>query len=108
VGRVERPRDEPEDEVSNESVPNSVPSSDDVDGITGTGGTFSAGASNPFLIVVEADRDFGENKSLALGADATRRMNLGNAPIDLEAGGPPCRYANGGRGLNDDCAGSAV
>ena len=102
MGRLERPRDEPEDDVSNESVPSSVPCSD-VEGITGTGGTFSAGASSPFLIVVEVDRNFGENKSLALGADATRRMNRGNAPIDLEADGPPCRCANGERGLNDDC-----
>lgn len=110
MGRVERPRDEPDDAVSKESVPNSVPWSDDVvEGITGTGGTFSAGANSPFLIVVDADRDFGEKRSLALGADATRRINRGNAPIDLEGGRPPCRCADGGeRGLNDDCEGLAV
>jgi hypothetical protein len=107
VGRVERPRDEPEDEVSKESVPRSVPCSDDVvEGITGTGGTFSVGASSPFLIVVEPDRSFGEKRSLALGADATRRINRGNAPIDLEDGG---RCTDGGeRGLNDDWEGLAV
>jgi hypothetical protein len=106
---VERPRDEPEDNVSNESVPSSVPCSDDgVDGITGTGGTLSYGASSPFLVVVEADRDFGEKRSLALGADATRRINRGNAPIDLEDNGPPCRCPNGERELNDACDGWAV
>ena len=73
-----------------------------VEGITGTGGTVSAGTSSPFLVVVKPDRVFGEKRSLALGAEATRRINRGNAPIDLEAGGPPCRCPNAGdRGLND-------
>lgn len=100
VGRVGRPREDPDDIVSSESVPGSVPCSEDVvGGIAGTGGTSSAGARNPFFVV--EDR-FGEKRSLALGAEATRRINRGSAPIDLGDLGPPCRFPDGGeRGLKD-------
>lgn len=106
-GPVDRPRDEPEDDVSKEFVPNSVPCSDEVVyDMTGTGGTPWTGASSPFLVIVEPDRDLGENISLALGADATRRINRGNAPIGLGDNGTPCRYADGvERGIIEGCEG---
>lgn len=110
MGRDERPLDEPEDKVSNESVPSSVPCSDDeFAGIIGMGGMFSVGANSPFFIVVEVVRDFGEKRSLAFGADATRRINRGSAPIDLDDCKPIGRCADGGgRGLKEDCEGFAV
>lgn len=83
VGCRERPLDEPDEAVSSDPVPCSAPNSEDVEvGITGTGGT-SAGASSPFLV---ADLDLGENRSFALGAEATLRMNRGRAPMPLETG----------------------
>ena len=64
------PLDEPEDMVSNESVPCSIELE-----ISGRrGGIVSAGANSPFLVAGE-DFEPRENRPLALGAEATRRMN---------------------------------
>jgi hypothetical protein len=74
-----RPLDEPEDIVSNESVPFSI----ELDPRDGIGGTASDGANSPFL-VVDADLEPRENKPLAFGAEATRRMKrVAEAPIAL-------------------------
>lgn len=90
VGWRERPLDEPDDVVSSDPVPCSAANSDDVEvGITGTGG-IALGDNSPFLV---EDLDLGENKSLALGAEATRRMNRGNAPSPFDDRG---RWAEGG------------
>jgi hypothetical protein len=68
----------------------------------GSGGTGSAGASIPFL-VVEDDREL-ENNPLALGAEATRRMKrVADAPMALGESGPE---RDGGR--KEPCEGPAV
>lgn len=77
------PREEPEEMVSSESVP----CSRELDMTLGRGGTGSAGASIPFF-VVETPRE-AENRPLALGADATRRIKRdADAPIALGDSGP--------------------
>ena len=64
------PLEEPEDMVSSESVPCSIELE-----ISGRrGGIVSAGANSPFLVAGD-DLEPMENKPLALGADATRRIN---------------------------------
>lgn len=74
-----RPREEPEEIVSSESAPCSIE--------WGRGGTGSAGASMPFL-VVDAER-WPVKSPLALGAEATRRMKReAEAPIALGDSGP--------------------
>jgi len=64
------PLEELEEMVSSESWPWSV--SLEVSG--GKGGTESIGASKPFLVVADGDREPIENSPLALGAEATRRI----------------------------------
>jgi hypothetical protein len=93
VGRDVIPLNESEDTVSRESVP----FSNELDIILGRGGTGSAGASIPFLVVQVLDREFIENKPFALGADATRRIKRdAEAPIDLgDNGAPPDRDVKG-------------
>lgn len=84
VARDICPLEEPEDMVSSESVPCSIEL--EIGGRSGE--IVSAGANNPFLV---ADEDFEpiENRPLALGAEATRRMNReAEAPIDLGLNGP--------------------
>ena len=78
------PLDEPEDMVSNESVPCSIELE-----ISGRrGGIVSAGANSPFLVAGD-DLEPMENRPLALGAEATRRMNReAVALIDLGLNGP--------------------
>jgi hypothetical protein len=100
-----RPLDELEDSVSRESVPFS--SELDISG--GSGGTSSAGASIPFF-VVEVEREPSENKPLALGAEATRRIKRDAvAPIDLGDRGPLPRDFEGVVGVaKDACDGLAV
>lgn len=86
VSRDVRPLDDPDDMVSKESVP----CSSELDTSGGKGGTTSAGASRPFLVVAEADREPRLNRPFALGADATRRMKReAEAPMDLGESGPP-------------------
>jgi hypothetical protein len=100
-----RPLDEPEDIVSSEFVP----FSNELDDKDGTGGTASDGASRPFF-VVDADRELKENKPLAFGAEATRRMKRdAEAPIDLGDIGPFGFDFDGVDGvMNEDCDGWAV
>lgn len=100
------PLEEPEEMVSSESVPCSIEL--EIDG--GRGGLASAGANNPFFVVGE-DLEPMENRPLALGADATRRMNReAVAPIDLGLNGPFIRDFEGVGGAtgNDTCEGFAV
>jgi hypothetical protein len=71
--------------------------------LAGTGGIADSGAKNPFLVAAfacdECDREPSENRFLAFGAEATRRMKrLADAPTDLGESGP-------GRGDDDDVAG---
>ena len=78
------PLEEPEDMVSSESVPCSIEL--EIGGRRGE--IVSAGANNPFLVAGE-DFEPMENRPLALGAEATRRMNReAVAPIDLGLNGP--------------------
>ena len=57
----------------------------------------STGASRPFFVVAAGGREPMLKRPLALGADATRRMNrLADAPIARGESGPPMR------GLLDD------
>ena len=82
-GCITRPLEEPEDIVSNESAPCSIELQ-----IGGRGEILSAGAKNPFFVAVE-DFEPIENRPLALGAEATRRMKReAVAPIDLGLSGP--------------------
>lgn len=81
------PLEEPEDMVSSESVPCSIEL--EIEGRSGEIG--SAGANSPFLVAGE-DFEPMENRPLALGAEATRRMNReAEAPIDLGLNGPFAR-----------------
>jgi len=100
------PLEEPEEKVSSESVSCSI----ELDIGGGRGGRVSAGANNPFLVVGE-DLEPMENRPLALGAEATRRMNReAVAPIDLGVNGPFVRDLKG-VGVatgNDVCKGFAV
>ncbi len=90
-----RPLDDPDDVVSSESVPFSR----ELDTMLGTGGMESAGARSPFL-VVEVDREFGEKRFLALGADATLRMKrVAVALMDLGDSGPGGRDVEGVEGV---------
>ena len=86
-GRIARdiwPLEEPEDMVSSESAPCSIEL--EIEGRRGE--LASAGANNPFLVAGE-DFEPMENRPLALGAEATRRMNReAVAPIDLGLNGP--------------------
>lgn len=94
-----RPLEEPEEMVSSESAPCSI----ELEIGGGRGGLVPTGANKPFLV---AGEDL-ENRALALGAEATRRMNreavalidLGLNPfaLDLEKVG----VVKG----NDDCEG---
>ena len=78
------PLEEPEDMVSSESAPWSIEL--EIGGRSGE--IVPAGASNPFLVAGE-DFEPMENRPLALGAEATRRMNReAEAPIDLGLNGP--------------------
>ena len=100
-----RPLEEPEEMVSSESVPCSI----ELEMRGGRGGMVSAGANNPFLVV--ACLEPMENSPLALGAEATRRMNReALAPIDLGLNGPFGRDLGGvcGETRNDDCEGFVV
>jgi hypothetical protein len=104
VGRVVRPLDEPEDTVSIESVPCS--NEDDI--VLGMGGIGSAGARYPFF-VADIERELPEKRFLALGADATRRMNrVADAPIALGDRGPAGRDVDGVEGPNEASDGCAV
>lgn len=100
------PLEEPEDMVSNESVPCSI----ELEMGGGRGGIVSAGANNPFLVVGD-DLEPMENRPLAFGAEATRRMKReAVALIDLGLNGPFVRDLEGVGGVtgNDDCEGFAV
>jgi len=88
--------DDVDDIVSNESVPFSI------ECVFGKGGTISDGAKSPFLVVVDppaavppvADRELSANSPLALGAEATRRINrVADAPTDLGLSGPGREWA---------------
>jgi hypothetical protein len=77
------PLEEQEDIVSSESVPCSIELQ-----IGGRRGEIVSGAKNPFFVAVE-DFEPMENRPLALGAEATRRMKReAVAPIDLGLSGP--------------------
>lgn len=96
------PRDDDDDVVSIEVPPSAWPVP--LVGL-GSGGTASAGASNPFFIVgvpFEDDDRFIEKRPLAFGADATRRMNLlADAPTAFgESGGRDGECCDA---LNDCC-----
>lgn len=80
-----RPREDPEDSVSRESVP----FSSELDTRLGRGGTASAGASIPFL-VVDPERELKENKPLAFGAEATRRMKRDAEALIAFGDSGPC------------------
>jgi hypothetical protein len=83
--RVGCPLDDPDDMVSIEFAP----CSRELDTNDGTGGTMSAGANRPFLVVAECERELSENSPFAFGADATRRINrVAEAPTDLGESGP--------------------
>jgi len=100
------PLEEPEDIVSSESAPCSI----ELEMGGGKGGIAWAGAKNPFLVAGE-DLEPMENRPLALGAEATRRMNReAVAPIDLGLNGPFVRdRGEVGAGMgNDDCDVSGV
>ena len=89
AGRMGRPLEDVDDTVSSE-----LPSWSDC----GTEGIISPGASRPFFVVAPeaAEREPRVKRPLALGADATRRMNLvALAPIALGDNGPE-RDADGG------------
>jgi len=101
------PRDDPDDTVSKESCPCSI----ELEMSGGRGGTESAGANSPFRVVADP-REPIENSPLALGADATRRMNReAEALTDLGLKAPFVREREegviGGLG-NDVWVGSAV
>lgn len=102
--RVVRPLDEPEDTVSIESVP----FSNEPDIVLGTGGIRSAGANSPFF-VADTEREVVEKRFLALGAEATRRMNrVADALMALGDNGPG-RDVEGVDGrTKEGCGGIAV
>lgn len=82
--------DDEEDTVSSESVPCS-----ELGAKGGTGGMISAGARKPFFVVAD-EREPEKNKPLALGAEATRRINLeAEAPMALGLKGSPVRERDG-------------
>ena len=84
VARDTCPLEDPEDIVSSESVPCSIEL--EIEGRRGE--IVPAGSNNPFLVTGE-DFEPMENRPLALGAEATRRMNReAVAPIDLGLNGP--------------------
>jgi len=79
--------EEPEDMVSRESMPCSI----ELEIRGGWGEIESTGANNPFLVAGKGFEPM-ENRPLALGADATRRMNReAEVPIDLGLKGPYVR-----------------
>lgn len=97
--RGDRPCDEVDDTVSIELVP----FSDTVVGtpFAGIDGLAFAGARKPFLVVVPDDCLL--KRPLALGADATRRMNrVADAPIARGDRGPPDFAAVTGPGRGND------
>jgi hypothetical protein len=96
---LERHLEDADDSVSNESVPSST----EVETSGGSGGTAFAGASNPFF-VVDPDREPREKSPLALGAEATLRMNLeADAPIAFGLNGALVLEREGGfKRLNED------
>lgn len=80
-----RPLDDPDETVSRED---SCPWSDELETSGGRGGTVSAGARSPFLVVAD-EREPMEKSPFALGAEATRRMKReALAPTDLGLRGP--------------------
>ena len=88
------PLDDPEDIVSSEFVP----CSDELETNNGRGGTTSVGASSPFFMVEDVEREPSEKRPFMLGADATRRrkrdaealMDFGERGpwLDRDLGGP--------------------
>lgn len=106
VDRDEGSRDDPDDMVSSESPPLC---SRELEPSGGMGGTMSAGASMPFF-VVEVERVPRENKPLAFGADATRRIKRdADAPMDLGDRAPFPRDFEGVVGLAKEvCDGLVV
>jgi len=77
--------DDPEDIVSSESVP----WSDEPETSDGRDGTTSVGASRPFLVVEDIEREPSEKRPFTLGADATRRRKRdADAPMDFGERGP--------------------
>jgi hypothetical protein len=86
---LNRSLDEVDDIVSKESVPFSI----EFVVVGKGGGTMSPGAKNPFFVVDPAvpgvDRELSAKRPLALGAEATRRINrVAEAPTDLGLNGP--------------------
>ena len=56
----------------------------------------SAGARKPFFVIEDDDLEPSENRPFALGAEATRRINLeAEALTDLGLRGPFVRVLNG-------------
>lgn len=94
VWRAGAPRDDADESVSREFVPCSDGSCAECD----IGGIELPGDSKPFFVVVTFERVLSEKRPLALGADATRRMNRDAlAPIALGESGP-ARVGVGGVG----------
>ena len=94
IGFDDAPLDDPDDIVSSEPVL----CSNELDASDGSGGTTSAGASKPFFIVEDIEREPSEKRPFTLGADATRRrkrdadvlMDFGERGpwLDRDLGGP--------------------
>ena len=62
----------------------------------------SPGASRPFFVVADDERDPNENKFFAFGADATLRMNrVAFCPIAFGDKGPDRTAFDGELGAND-------
>ena len=77
--------------------------------LCGIEGITSAGASNPFFVVVPVDRDPSEKRPFAFGAEATRRMKrVALAPNVRGDSGPEREEGGGVVGVKDICVAFAL
>lgn len=100
IPRVGAPRDDADERVSREVVPCSDASFAE----WGIGDMVSPGDSKPFFVVAPFERELSENRPLAFGADATRRINRdAPAPMAFGESGPVRVGVEGVGGMKESC-----